>query len=101
MRALPSDIAERFGIETVDLDPEHVKVGDFTQDPEIAFGLGVEVEVEKDVDIGPGAIADRFQMHAQIAQYLAVDIDLGFERHAETGPPARRLALIIGKDVGL
>ena len=40
-------------------------------------------------------------MHAQITQHLAVDVDLGFERHAETGPPAPRLALVIGEDVGL
>ena len=46
------------------------------QDLQIAFGLGVEVEVEQDVDIGPGAVADGFEMHAQIAQYLAIDVDL-------------------------
>ena len=38
------------------------------------------------------AIADRLEMHAQIAQYLAVDVDLGFEGHAKTGPPALRRA---------
>src|SRR5437879_6811175 len=101
MRTLTPDIAECFGIEAVDLDPEHVEVGNGAQDLEITFGLGIEVEVEQDVDIGPGAITDHLDMRAQIAEYLAVYVDLRRKRHAETGPPARRLARVVGEDVGL
>src|SRR5258708_30395860 len=101
MRTLTSDIAQRFGIEAVDLDPEHVEVGDFAQDLEITFGLGVEIEIEQDIDIRSGAVADGFEMHAQITQYLSLDIDLGFERRAEARPPALRLAAIVSEDVGL
>src|SRR6266480_5002900 len=93
--------AERFGIETVDLDPEHVEVGNGAQDLEIAFSLGVEVEVEQDVDIRPGTLTDGFEMAAQVAQHLAVDIDLRRKRHAETGPPASRPARIVSEDIGL
>src|SRR5258708_34994944 len=101
MRTLPPDIAEGFRIEAVDLDPEHVEVRNGAQDFQITFGLGVEVEVEQDIDIGPGAIADHLEMRAQIAQHLAVDVDLGLERHAETGPPTPRLTVIVSEDVGL
>src|SRR5271166_562018 len=101
MRALLADIGERLRIEAVDLDPEHVEIGDLAQDLQKAFGLGVEVEVEQDIDIGSGSFADRFQMHAQVAQYLALDIELGLKRRAEAGPPAGGLAAIIGEDVGL
>src|ERR1700682_348601 len=101
MRTLPPDIAERFRIKTVDLDPEHVEVGNGAQDFEIALGLGVEIQVEQNVDIWSGAVADGFEMHPQIAQDLAVDIDLGLERRAKSRPPALRLAGIVGEDVGL
>src|ERR1700686_3706490 len=94
MRTLPPDIAERFRIEAVDLDPEHVEVGNGAQDFQIAFGLGVEIQVEQDVDIRSGAVADRFKMHPQIAQDLAVDIDLGLERRARSRPPALRLGAL-------
>src|SRR5258708_20233846 len=101
MRTLTPDIAEGFRIEAVDLDPEHVEVGNGAQDLEITFGGGVEVEIKQDVDIGPGAIADRLEMRAQIAQYLAVDVDLRRERHSKTGSPTRRLARVVSEDVGL
>src|SRR5713226_5483603 len=101
MRTLTPDIAERFGIETVDLDPEHVEVGNGAQDLEIDFGLGVGVEVEQDVDIRPGAVMDGFELRAQIAQHLAVDVDLRRKGRAETGPPAGGLAVIVSEDVGL
>src|SRR6476646_3826550 len=101
MRTLPPDIAERFGIETVDLDPKHVEVGNGAKDLEVAFGLGVKVEVEQDVDIRPGTVPYGFKMAAQVAQHLAVHIDLRREGHAETGPPASRLARIVSEDIGL
>jgi hypothetical protein len=101
MRTLPPDVAERFRTETVDFDPEHVEVGDGAQDLQIAFGLGVEIEVEQDIDIRTCAVADGFEMHAQVVQHLAVDIDLGLERRAEAGPPARGLARVVGEDIGL
>src|SRR5258707_11548507 len=101
MRTLTPDIAEGFGIETVDLDREHVEVGNGAQDLEIAFGLGVEVEVEQDVDIRPGALADGFKMYAQVAQHLAVDIDFRRKGRAETGPPASRPAGIVSENIGL
>src|SRR5262249_40589914 len=63
MRALSSDIAERLGIETVNLDPEHVEIFDRSQDLEIAFSLGIEVEVEQYVDIWSSALADHLQMY--------------------------------------
>src|SRR5271155_2076976 len=98
MRALSPDISERFRAKAVDLDPEHVEVFDRAQDLQISFGLGVEVEVEQDVDIGTRAVADRLQVRAQVAQDLAVDIDLGLKRRAEAGPPAGRLSVRIGED---
>src|SRR5882757_2574496 len=101
MRTLTPDIAERFRIEAVDLYPEHVEIGNGAQDIEITFGLGVEVEVEQDVDIRPGAIADGLEMRAQVAQYLALDVDLRRKRHAKAGPPARGLARVVSEDVGL
>src|SRR3981189_1644127 len=94
-------MAQRFRTKTVDLDPEHVEVGNGAQDFQIAFGLGVEVEVEQDVDIRSGAVANGLQMHAQIAQYFAVDVDLGLEGYAETGTPTRRLAGVVSEDVRL
>src|SRR6266576_3844794 len=99
MRTLPPDIAERFGVEAVDLDPEHVEIGDGAQDLQIPFGLGVEVEIEQDIDIGSGTVSNGLQVHAQVVQYLAVDIDLRLERRAKTGPPAARLAVGVGEDV--
>src|ERR1700733_3705825 len=101
MWTLPPDITERLRTETVDLDPEHVEVGNGAQDFQIAFGLGIEIEVEQDVDVGSGAVTDGFQMHAQVTQHLAVDIDLGLEGGAETRPPARGPARIVSEDVGL
>src|SRR6266702_152458 len=101
MRALAADVAERLRVETVDLDPEQVHILDRAQDLQIALGLGVEVEIEQQIDIGPGAVADRLEMHAEIAQHGAVDIDFGLERRAEAGPPALRLAVGIDEDVGL
>lgn len=79
MRALPSDITEGFRTEAVDLDPEHVEVGNGAQDLQITFGLGVEVAIQQDVDVRTRAVADRLQMHMQVAQDLAVDVDLGRE----------------------
>src|ERR1700730_12719488 len=101
MRTLTPDIAECFGIEAVDLDPEHVEIGNGAQDLKIAFGLGIEVEVEQDVDIRPGAVTDGFELVAQITQPLAVDVDLRRKGRAETGPPAGGLAVIVSEDVGL
>src|SRR5713226_8809272 len=101
MRTLTPDIAECFGIEAVDFDPEHVEVGNGAQDLEITFGLCVEVEVEQDVNVRPGAIADYLEMGAQVAQYLAVHVDLRHEGHAETGPPAPRLTRVVSENVGL
>jgi len=72
VRALPSDIAERFGIKTVDLDPKYIEVGDDAQDLEVALGFRVEVKVEQNVDIRPRAVPDRFKMRAKVSQYLAV-----------------------------
>ena len=88
MRALAADIGRAPRAEGVDLDPEHVEVGDLAQDLEIPLGLGVEVEVEQDIDVRPRALAHGFQMHAQVAQHGLVDVELGIERRAEAGPPA-------------
>src|SRR5581483_4106229 len=101
MRALLSDKAKRLRAEGIDFDPEHVEIGDLPQDFQEPFGLGVEIEIEQDVDIGPGALPDRFQMYAQIMQHPALDIELGQERCAEAWTPAGRLATIIGEDVRL
>src|SRR5664279_249393 len=101
MGTLPPEIAECFGIKAVDLDPEHVEIGDVAQDLQIAFGLGVEVEVEQDIDVGPGTVTNGLEMHAQVAQYLAVDVDLRLEWRAEAGSPASRLAFVVSEDVGL
>src|ERR1700730_6665461 len=101
MWALASDVAERFRTETVDLDPEHVEVGDGAKDLEVTFGFGIEIEVEQDIDAWSRAIAEGLEMHAQIAQNPAVDVDLRRERHAEPGTPALGLAVVVSEDVGL
>src|SRR4051794_22804852 len=98
MRALPADVTERFRIETVDLDPEHVEVRDGAQDLQIALGLGVEVAVKQDVDVGACTVADRLQMRAQVAQDLAIDVDLGSEGRAEARSPTGRLAAVVRED---
>src|SRR3954468_9318017 len=100
MRSLPADVTARFRIETVDLDPEHVEVRDGAQDLQIALRLGVEVAVKQDVAVGASTVPDRFQMHAQIAQDFAIDVDLGSEGRAEARSPTGRFAVIIGEDVG-
>src|SRR5712691_3294528 len=46
MRALPPYVAERLCVIAVDLDPEHLDIGDRPEDLQVALGLGVEVEVE-------------------------------------------------------
>ena len=76
---------------------------DRPQDLEVAFGLGVEIQIEQDVDIRAGPVAQCFEVHDQIAQYAAFDIEVGCERHAEAGSPALRalLVLVVGEDVGL
>src|SRR5215207_3653550 len=103
MRTLASDQAERLGAITVDLDPEHVEIGDRAQDFEIALGAGVEVEIQQQIDIGPRALADRLEMHAEIAQHMAVDVALRIGRRAEAGAPALRvlLVVVVDEDVGL
>src|SRR5215470_13040753 len=94
MWTLPLDVPERLGAVAVDFDPENVEVGDCSENLEIAFGLCVEIEVEQNVDIRAGAVTQGFEMHDQIAQHLALDIDLGQERHAEAWPPAARVLLV-------
>src|SRR5438552_14142253 len=101
MRALAADVAQGLRVEGVDLHPEHIHVLYRPEYLQIAFRLGVEVEVEQQIDIGPGAVADRFQMHAEVSQHLAFDIDLWLERRAEARPPALRLAVGVDEDVGL
>ncbi len=65
--------------------------------------LALKLQVEQHVDVGPGAVAQRFQVHAQVAQHTAVDVQLGRERRAEARPPASRVlaACLVGEDVGL
>src|SRR5262249_16343462 len=101
MRALPADQRQRFRIIAVDLDPEHVEVFDRAQDLQVAFGLCVEIEIQQDIDVRPGTVPNRFEVHAQISQYLPLDVDLGLKRRAEAGSPAAGLAVLIGEDVGL
>src|SRR5215831_2165580 len=101
--ALAANEAQRLWIEGVDLDPKHIEIGDGAQNLEIAFGLGVEVEIEQQVDVRSRTLADRFQMHAQVAQHVSVDVELRQKRHAKTGPPALGVfaARRVEKDVGL
>src|SRR6516162_8372079 len=101
MWALAPDIAERLGVEAVNLDPEHVEVFNRSQDLQIPLGLGVEIEIEQDIDVGTRPLADRLQMHAQVTQHLAFDVDLGLKGRAETGPPAGWFAAVIGENIGL
>ena len=103
MRALAANVAQGLGTVAVDLDPEHVEAGDLAQDLEITLGLGVEVEVEQHVDVGSGAIAQRFQVHAQVAQHGAIHVELGIERRTESRPPALGVLgpLLVHEDVGL
>src|SRR5215472_5096989 len=100
MRAAAADIGERRRAVAVDLDPEHVEIGDLPQDFQIALGLGVEVEIEQKVDIGAGAGANGFEMGAQVAQNLLVDIEFRNERDAKSRPPRVRSPTIVHKDVG-
>src|SRR5215472_14612297 len=101
MRAAAADIGERRRAVAVDLDPEHVEIGDLPQDFQIALGLGVEVEIEQKVDVGAGAITNGFEMGAQVAENLLVDIEFRNERDAKSRPPRARSAAIVNKDVGL
>src|SRR5260370_40205122 len=41
------------------------------------------------------------RMASQVAQHLAVDIDLRRKGHAETGSPPSRPARIVSEDIGL
>src|SRR5215472_18027342 len=100
MRAVAPDISERRWAVAVDLDPEHVEIGNLPQDLQIALGLGVEVEIEQQVDIGAGALANGFEMGAQVAENLLVDVEFGRERDTKSRPPRARSAAIIHKDVG-
>ena len=70
-------MSKRLGVAAVDFDPEHVEIGNRLYDLNRALGLGVEIEIEEQVRVGPGAVADRFEMGAQIAQDRLVDIELG------------------------
>src|SRR5260370_11978108 len=65
------------------------------------MGFGVEMEVEQEVYIRAGAIVERLQMHAQIAQHILVDVELGIKRPAEARAPALRLAVLVDEQVGL
>ena len=86
---------QRLRVAAVNLDPEHVEIRDRLDDPNVALGLGVEIEIEEQVHIRPGAVADRFEMGAQVAQYRLVDIELWGERYAKAQAPAlRRPALV-------
>src|SRR6516165_7842050 len=99
MRAVAADVGERRRAVAVDLDPEHVEIGDLPQDLQITLGLGVEVEIEQQVDIGAGAVANGFEMGAQVAQNLLVDIEFGNERDAKSRPPRVRRTMIVHKDI--
>ena len=43
---------------------------------------------------GSGAFAQRFEVHDEIAEHVAFDIELRRERHAEAGPPAARIFFV-------
>src|SRR5262249_46804983 len=101
VRTVTADIAQSLRVVAVDLDPEHLKIGNRPKNLQIALGLGVEVEIEQQIDIRTGAVADCFKMITQIAQHRFVDIQLGDKGNAKPGPPAARHAVIIGKYVGL
>src|SRR6516165_3875298 len=101
MRALAADVTECFRAEGIDLHPEHVDVGDCAENFEIAFGLRVEIEIEEQADIGSSAVAERFEMNAQIAQNGLVDVQLRVIRRSETRPVTARLAVLVDEDVGL
>src|SRR5215813_6526967 len=101
MRALPANMRERRGAIAVNLNPEHLLIGDRPQDFQITLGLGIEVKIEQQIDIRAGAVAHRFQVSAQIAQNILVDIQFGHERHTEPRPPTARGAVVINEDVGL
>ena len=69
MRALPANMRERRGAIAVDLNPEHLDIGDRPENFQIALGFGIEVQVEQQIDIGAGAVAYGFEVGAQIAQH--------------------------------
>src|SRR5438477_4228151 len=100
MWALPADVPERRGAVAVDLDPEHLDIGDRPQNLQITFSLGVEVQVEQQIDMRAGAVAYGFEVSAQVAQHRLVDVELGHERDPKPGAPAPRRAAVINEDVG-
>src|SRR5262249_35162828 len=103
MRTMPADQAQRLRGEAVDLNPKHVERRQLAQNLEVTFGLGVEVEVEQQIDVRAGALADGFQMQAQILEKVTVDVELGIERAGEARAPAFRVLAprLIQKDIGL
>ncbi len=101
MRTVAADIRQRLRVVTVDLDPEHIQIGDFTQNLQITLGFRVKIQIEQNIHIGTGAVAKRFQMRAQIAQDFTLEIDRRRKRRPETRPPAGNTTVFINKDIGL
>jgi hypothetical protein len=56
---LAANVPKRLSVISVDLDPEHVEVGDRAQYFQISFGLGVEIEIEQQIDVLAGAVVER------------------------------------------
>src|SRR6185437_14020110 len=92
---------QRLGVVAVDLDPEHVVGRDRAEDFQVPLGLGVEIEVEKDVHVRPRAVAKGFEVGAEVAQHLLLDIELRIKGPGKAGDPAGRGVAFIDKSVGL
>jgi hypothetical protein len=61
----------------VDLDPQDVEGRDGPGHLQEPLGLEVEVQVDQDVDVEPGALAERRELVAGGGEDVAVGIELG------------------------
>ena len=101
MAAVAADRRQRLRVVDVELDPQQRHVVERADEPQEALGAGVEVDVEHELDVGPGAVAQRLQVHQDVADERRVHVQAGRRRRAEAGHPAVRPAALVAEQVGL
>jgi hypothetical protein len=72
-----ADVPEPARRARVDLDPQDVERLDGPGDLQESLGLEVEVQVDQDVDIEPGALAERRELVAGRGEHVPVGVELG------------------------